>query len=47
MTAADAGIKQMTVVGPQDTSHFIATLRSAVQRYATPDFRARDDVADS
>lgn len=33
MTAADAGIKQMSVIGPPDTSHFIATLRSAVQRY--------------
>lgn len=33
MTAADAGIKQLSVIGPPDTSHFLATLRSAVQRY--------------
>jgi hypothetical protein len=32
MTAADAGIKELNVVGPSDTSHFLATLRSAVQR---------------
>jgi hypothetical protein len=32
MTAADAGIKELSIVGPPDTSHFLATLRTAVQR---------------
>jgi hypothetical protein len=32
MTAADAGIKELNVVGPPDTSHYLATLRTAVQR---------------
>jgi hypothetical protein len=25
MTAADAGIKELSIIGPPDTSHFLAT----------------------
>jgi hypothetical protein len=33
MTIADAGTKELNIIGPPDTSHFIASLRTAVQRY--------------
>ncbi|TXT09068.1 hypothetical protein VHUM_02542 [Vanrija humicola] len=32
MTASDAGMKKLTVVGPPDTAHYLATLRGSVQR---------------
>lgn len=32
MTAADAGVKRLDVIGPPDTAHYIATLRSSCQR---------------
>lgn len=32
MTASDAGMKKLTVVGPPDTAHYLATLRASVQR---------------
>jgi ribonuclease Z len=32
MTAADAGLDRVDVVGPPDTSHYLATLRTSVMR---------------
>lgn len=36
MTAADAGLKELTVVGPPDTNAYIASLRGCVARDAFP-----------
>lgn len=32
MTAADAGLSKLDVIGPPDTAHYIATVRSSVVR---------------